>query len=127
MNPQEFKKEIVYLGKRVFFLDIAAYLISVPFVGFTLSMLIGLLLGTLALFVNLVILNVSVKKIVWSSNKTAKAKAFLWYILRLLVLTGCIFIAINTDCINIFGVIVPPFFPKIIYYTSSIMDLNKKI
>ncbi|MGN1086363.1 MAG: hypothetical protein ACI4Q5_04940, partial [Porcipelethomonas sp.] len=64
MEKEQLIHEMKFVLIRALFLDISAYLISVFFIGFTLSMALGLVLGTAGMAVNLILLNRSVRNIV---------------------------------------------------------------
>lgn len=121
MNKEQLIREVKYMLIRSLFLDISAYLISVLFLGFTLSMALGLALGTLAMAVNLILINRSVRNIVDNGGYKAQSRMFSGYLLRLTV-TGCVLAAsMRIPYVNTIGVVIPYFYPKLIYTFSSIL------
>ena len=71
MEREALKKELLIIFVRAMFLDLAAYLVSVIFIGFTLSIAAGLLIGTSGMLLNLYLLNQSVYRIVKSGGNKA--------------------------------------------------------
>ena len=57
MEKQAFIKELKIILIRSVFLNIAAYLISTIFIGFTLPAAAGLLIGTFGMSLNLFLIN----------------------------------------------------------------------
>lgn len=90
-------KDIKKFKNRIFFFGILAMLlmeiISLPFLGFNIKFLYGLLLGTAIAIVNFSILVITMSRILNGSNKFA---ATISYIFRLLIYGGVFLVAINT-------------------------------
>lgn len=114
------KHELKIIGFRSIFLNISAYLISFIFLGLNISMLIGLLLGTLVMFIYLIMLYRSIENTVSAGLRFARAKMMGGYLLRLLLIGILIVASFKLDFINPVGAILPIFYPKMIYVGGAI-------
>ncbi len=114
------RNELKFIGIRSVFLNISAYLISFLFIGVNISMLLGLVLGTAVMFIYLVMLYNSVEKSVVLQEKKAKNKMMRGYLLRLLVIGVAVVLSFKVSIINPVGVLLPLFYPKIIYVGGAI-------
>ncbi len=126
MEREQFIKELKYILKRSVFLDISIYLISVFFIGFTISMALGLLLGTFGLIVNFILLNRSVRSIVRDGGRSAQSRMFTGYIFRLVII-GCITaVAMYVPFVNIIGTLIPYFYLKLVYAGNIFLKKGEK-
>lgn len=126
MERKQLIRELKYFLIRALFLDISAYLISAFFIGFTLSMVLGLVLGTLGMTVNLILLNISIKNIVKDEGRRSRTRMFSGYIIRLGI-TGIIIAASMTiPFINTVGAVIPYFYPNIIYAGKALLRKGDK-
>lgn len=114
------KNELKNIGIRSIFLNISAYLVSFAVIGANISFLIGLLCGTALMLVYLIMLYTSIEKTVEAGIRHAKAKMMAGYLLRLLVIGVCAVISFNVSAINTVGLLLPLFYPKIIYVGGAI-------
>ncbi len=114
------RNELKFIGIRSVFLNISAYLISFLFIGVNISMLLGLVLGTAVMFIYLVMLYNSVEKSIVLQEKKAKNKMMRGYLFRLLVIGAAVVLSFNVSIINPVGVLLPLFYPKIIYVGGAI-------
>ena len=126
MENEQFLKELKYILIRAMFLDISAYLISVFFIGFTVSMALGLILGTVGFTVNLILLNNSIKNIVNSGKNRAQARMFSGYVTRLLIAGAVIAVAMAIPFINTAGAVIPYFYPNIVYAGKAFLKKGDK-
>ena len=119
---KDFIKEFKFILIRSVFIDISVYLISVFFMGFTLSMALGLALGTAVLAVNLIILWHSIRNCLdfKGGPKMRSVKAFSFYVLRLLIFGAAAVASFRLELFSSVGTILPVFYPKLIYVSSSI-------
>ena len=120
------RQEMTMLSKRVLFLNIAAYLISVIVLGVTLAFAVGLLLGTAVLFGTLLLLQISIKRMAAEAKRTGTAnqrRYLLFYALRLL-LFGCSFAAslIFSAWISPVAVVLPMLYPRLIYTAGALFS-----
>lgn len=109
--------KVLIIGMAI--LSISIFLISL-FWGFKLSFLLGMTIGYLYMCWNLFHLNYTILKAV--NNNADKAKRYMYfnYILRYLVLLLIVYFAYICDFINVIGVIIPLFFPKIVFILNTI-------
>ncbi len=126
MEKEQLIHELKYFLTRAVFLDISAYLISVFFIGFTLSMALGLIWGTVAAAVNLVLLNRSIRGIVKSGGCKAQSRMFYGYLVRLGIAGVLTAAAMLIPFINIAGAVIPYFYPNLIYTGHAIFKKGDK-
>lgn len=115
MEKEDLKKELLIIFIRSLFLNLAAYLISVVFIGFTFSMAAGLLLGTSGMLLNLFLLNMSVYKIVKSGGMKSSGRMFGSYVVRMLIIMALISVTMFFKLSFTIGAVIPYFYPKLIY------------
>lgn len=115
MEKEDLKKELLFIFIRSLFLNLAAYLISVVFIGFTFSMAAGLLLGTSGMLFNLFLLNMSVNKIVKSGGIKSSSRMFGGYIARMFIIMALISVTMFFELSCTIGAVIPYFYPKLIY------------
>lgn len=125
MNREQLIHEIKFFLIRALFLDISAYLISVFFIGFTISMALGLIMGTAGMIVNLVLLNRSVRNIVNGGGYKAQSRMFTGYLIRLAITGSIVTAAMFIPFINVAGTVIPYFYPKFVYAGISLRKGEK--
>lgn len=126
MEKEQIIIELKYFSIRALFLDISAYLISAFFIGFTFSMALGLVLGTLGMIVNLVLLNNSIKNIVKDGGRSSRARMFSGYIIRLGITGVIIAAAMMIPFINTAGAVIPYFYPNIVFAGKAFLKKGDK-
>lgn len=126
MEKKQLIHEMKFVLIRALFLDISAYLISVFFIGFTLSMALGLVLGTFGMAVNLILLNRSVRNIVKSGGHKAQSRMFSGYIVRLGIMGVIIAAAMLIPFINTAGTVIPYFYPNLVYAGNVLLKKGEK-
>lgn len=126
MEKEQLIHEMKYILIRAVFLDISAYLISVFFIGFTLSMALGLILGTGGMAVNLILLNRSVRNIVRNGGSRAQSRMFSGYLFRLGIMGVIIAAAMLIPFINAAGTVIPYFYPNLVYAGNVLLKKGEK-
>lgn len=126
MEKEQLIHEMKYILIRAVFLDISAYLISVFFIGFTLSMALGLILGTAGMAVNLILLNRSVRNIVRNGGSRAQSRMFSGYLFRFGIMGVIIAAAMLIHFINAVGTIIPYFYPNLVYAGNVLLKKGEK-
>lgn len=126
MEKEDLKKELLFIFIRSLFLNLAAYLISVVFIGFTFSMAAGLLLGTSGMLFNLFLLNMSVNKIVKSGGIKSSSRMFGGYIARMFIIMALISGTMFFELSCTIGAVVPYFYPKLIYAGKTLFGKGGK-
>lgn len=86
-------------------------------------MLLGLILGTIILFINLNLLKRDINSVVNLGGN--QKRLYLGYMLRYLLIASAFYFTAHVKVINTIGVILPQFYPKIAYTIKSIVE-NKK-
>ncbi len=105
-------------------LDAAAYGISIPFLGITLSFAVGLLLGTVVLWLYLFLLAKSVLSMAKQAKQTGIAdhkRHMRYYVLRLLVFAAAFSASLLLWWIHPIGVVIPMLYPRLIYTASALL------
>ncbi|MCI7805270.1 MAG: ATP synthase subunit I [Oscillospiraceae bacterium] len=126
MEKEQLIHEMKFVLIRALFLDISAYLISVFFIGFTLSMALGLILGTAGMAVNLILLNRSVRNIVRCGGRRAQSRMISGYIVRLGIMGVFIASAMLIPFINTAGAVIPYFYPNLVYAGNVLLKKGEK-
>lgn len=127
MISKMIKSELLYLTPCIIIFDILAFAISIPLIGFTYSMAFGLLLGTVVLYINLIQLGISTENAVNryeinKSEKNSKAYMFANFLIRYLVIGLAIYLSFSSKLGHLFntvGVVLPLFYPRLIYLIKS--------
>lgn len=120
MQYSDFKKEMRFILICSVCLDIAFYLVSIFFIGITLRMALSLIAGNIVLIINLRLLYSSVLKHT-SGRMTGKNPMMKGYLLRSLIACVAIAAGFMLDLLNPVGIMLPLFYPKMIYTVHSII------
>lgn len=119
MEKAAFIAELKMLGIRAMLLNLAAYLISTFFFGFTLRFALGLMLGTAVMIVNLLILQKGISRIAYDAKRDEKANIALhtrYYLYRLGVFAAAFsFALLLPEFCSPIAAAIPVFYPKLIY------------
>ncbi|MGN0614398.1 MAG: hypothetical protein ACI4JB_10935 [Porcipelethomonas sp.] len=126
MERDAIKKELKFIFFRSVFLDIAAYLISVIFIGFTLPVAAGLLIGTFGMLLNLFLLNRSVYEVVRRGGNSARKKMLLWYFARMLAVSAITVTAMLWSIPCMIAALLPYFYPKLVYGGKTLFGKEEK-
>lgn len=126
LEKEAFVKEFKMIFIKSIFLNIAAYLISVIFIGFTLPMAAGLLLGTSGMFFNLFLLNKSIYNIVKNGGYKGSKKMTAWYILRMAIISLILTVAMLWCTSCMIGSLIPFVYPKLVYGGKTLFRKEEK-
>lgn len=126
LEREDLKKELLIIFIRSLFLNLAVYLISAGFIGFTLSMAAGLLLGTFGMILNLFLLNLSVYRIIKSGGIKSSGRMFGGYIVRMLMIMAIISVTMFFELSCTIGAVIPYFYPKLIYTGKALFKKGGK-
>lgn len=94
-------------------LTILAYLISL-FWGFKISVLLGFSVGFIFVILSYFYMAETISRAVKRNKKTAQRMMFGCYLSRYIVLLLICAIAFKTGIFNVFGVLIPQLFPRIV-------------
>ena len=126
MPDEAFRRELSMLMRRGMFLSIAAYCISIPFLGATLRFALGLLLGQAVLLGTLLLLNRSISRMAYDakhSGATSQRRYLLLYALRLLLFAAGFGAALLLRAyISPAAVCIPMLYPRIIYTAGALLQ-----
>lgn len=130
------RAELIRIAKRAVLLDIAAYLVSILFVGVTLAFAAGLVLGTGVLIGSLMLLRQSLKRMAAEAKRygiTNRKRYQLFYALRLLLFAAGFGTAVVLRrWISPLAAALPMLYPRLIYTAEAVFhrfgspDGNKK-
>lgn len=119
-------KELSFLLPRTFIFDGILYLITLPFFGFRLDMLLGMLLGTFVMLLNFVILGISSEHAVERSVRGAKTLMTFSYIGRFAIM-GCLFaFCVITGYANVVMAAIPTMYPRWSYTLDAAVKKRKE-
>lgn len=119
-------KELSFLLPRTFIFDGVVYLITLPFCGFQLDILLGLLLGTFVMLLNFVILGISSEHAVERQVGAAKRLMTLSYIGRFTII-GCLFaFCVITGYANVVTAAIPTMYPRWSYTLDAAVKKRKE-
>lgn len=126
MEKEAFIKELKIILIRSAFLNIAVYLISVIFIGFTLSAAAGLMIGTSGMSLNLFLLNRSLYNIVrYGGNKNSK-KMIAEYLIRMSIVSVLTVAAMLWSTVCMVMAVIPYFYPKLVYGEKTLLRKEEK-
>ena len=112
--------ELKFLALPSLALDVLFYLCSVPFRGFTLAAVLGLLLGNAAMFANMALLGYSSERAVERSGKSARRYMLTFYFIRFAVMGAAMALAFRSELFDGVLTVVSLLYPKLIYTLSAI-------
>lgn len=101
--------------------DVAAYLISLPFVGFGVAFPTGLLCGTLVMLVNFFVLWLSVRGSFRVSTQKAPPLMVVMYLVRFAIIGVVFYLTLQIEYVSTLAFIIPLFYPKIIYTVKALI------
>jgi hypothetical protein len=122
LNSKDFYAEVKFILKGTCILDVAIYLLSLILKP-NISVLLGLLLGTLILYVNLHLLRRDLDTAVYRGS--SRIKLMCGYLLRYLLIGSAFYFAVKVG-INPYGVVVVQTYPKVLYTLKSILQNRKE-
>ncbi len=109
-------RELAFLLPFTIALDVIIFLVAVPLYNSVSSVALGLLLGTVAMFVNMILLGVSVEKTTnHKDEKQAKRTMMKYYVIRFVIMGAIIYIGFAISFINAMATCIPLFYPKVCY------------
>lgn len=122
------KKELIMILPYAVFFNAIVYVISVFFIGLNYSMALGLLTGSVVLYINLILLGISTENSInrYRLNRNIKnSKMYMFgnYIIRYIVVGIAIYVSYSVNSgvlINTVGVVIPLIYPKLVYIIKSI-------
>ena len=120
-------QETLRLAKGAVILDLVCLLISGG-LGYSLkSMALGLLFGTLFELLHFQLIGLSVKRSLSNPSPAAARRGMTAGVLARYILSGVIiWVGIRSPSLNVFGVVLPLFYPKMIYYAGAVYGQLRK-
>lgn len=108
---EDLHKELQIAGISTIILDLIFWIVSLFFMGFSLPVIIGFLLGSAGMMGNLLLLRNSILNAVYH-GKTKDVKGYLF---RVLIASVVIALGLMTDFVNVISAVLPFLYPKIIF------------
>lgn len=102
----------------LFVLTVLAFLVSL-FWGFRLSVLLGFLIGFIFVILSYFYMAETISRAVKRNKKTAQRMMFGCYLSRYIVLLLICAVAFKTEVFNVFGILIPQLFPRIVLMFSN--------
>ena len=126
MEKEAFIKELKIILIRSVFLNIAVYLISVIFIGFTLQAAAGLLIGTFGMSLNLFLMNRSLYQVIRYGGNRNSTKMVAGYLIRMSIVSVLTAVAMlwSTKCMIM--AVIPYFYPKLVYGGKTLLRKEEK-
>lgn len=118
----ELHQELRFAAICTIVLDLLVFGISVLCIGFRISVLFGLLLGSAGMYANLLLLRRTVQNAVYHG----KTNPIGGYLLRLLIASAVIVAGLKCPQISAAAVILPFLYPKIIFGFLAVGIPKKK-
>ena len=116
-------EQLKFLMPRVLIGDAVLFFACLPLYGPDPGIILGLLLGTAAMTVNLALLSYSVRHAVdRGSEKSARRYMMFFYIIRFTIMGAAIALGFTNDNINSVCTFLPLLWPKVFYTLSGFKD-----
>lgn len=108
---EELRDELRFAAVCTGLIDLLVWGISVLCVGFTLSVPIGLLLGSAGMYANLLLLRRTVQNAVYHG----RTRTIGGYLLRLVIASAVIGIGLKVPQVSALAAVLPFLYPKVIF------------
>ena len=115
------QQEIVNVNKGVFIYDIVAILGLIVANHFNMSMILGLVLGTMVALMNFTMLAKTVEKSVEMSPEGAKLYASTQYFIRMIIVALVLFVTVKSKRLHLIGVLLGLIGPKVVILSRNIL------
>lgn len=113
---QDLQRELHFAMICTVMLDVIIWVVSLFLVKFQVAVILGLILGSVGMIVNLFLLRKSILNAVYFG----KTKDFASYLLRCLIASVMIAISLIFSCVNTVTTVLPFLYPKIIFGILSV-------
>lgn len=121
LNNTSLRKIFLNMIPGLFVLTVLAFLISL-FCGFKLSVLLGFLIGFIYVVLSYFYMAETIVRAVRQSKKKAQRMMTGCYIIRYFVLILICAAAFKTEFFNVFCVLIPQLFPRIVLMFNSFTE-----
>ncbi len=102
-------------------LTFISFLVSLLW-GFKMSVLIGFLVGLVYVILSYCYLSETIYRAINRSKKTAQKMMFFCYLSRYLILILLCLVAVKVKFINVFAVLVPQLFPRLVLTLNNFKE-----
>ena len=119
---EELRHELRFAAVCTIVLDVIVWLVSVLFLGFRLSIPLGLVLGSAGMYADLLLLRRSVQNAVYHG----KTRDIAGYVLRVLIAAAVITAGLKIPQISALAAVLPFLYPKVIFGWLAVYIPNKK-
>ncbi len=115
------QEEIVKINKGVFIYDIVAIIGFIVTGHFNVSMILGLILGTMVALMNFTMLAKTIEKSVDMSPEGAKLYASTQYFVRMIIIALVLFVTVKSQRLHLIGVLLGLIGPKVVILSRNIL------
>ena len=115
------QEEIVKINKGVFIYDIVAIIGFIVTGHFNVSMILGLVLGTMVALMNFTMLAKTIEKSVDMSPEGAKLYASTQYFVRMIIIALVLFVTVKSQRLHLIGVLLGLVGPKVVILSRNIL------
>ena len=119
---EELRHELRFAAVCTLVLDLLLWCVSMLCIGFRLSVPLGLLLGSAGMYANLLLLRRTVQNAVYHGKRNTLGS----YLLRLLIASAVIVVAMKVEQVSVFAAVIPFLYPKLIFGWLSVHVPKKK-
>ncbi len=115
-------EQLAFLLPKALLADLLVFIAALPFYGPDYRIPAGLLLGTAAMLVNIILLGYSAERAVERpTEKSAKRYMFSFYLIRFTIMGAALALGFNSVHFNAVCTFLPLLWPKIIYTGSALI------
>ncbi len=115
---EDLHKELRYAVIGTILLDVLVWLSSLFIMGWSMTVIVGLLLGSAGMLCNLLLLRRTIRNAVYFG----KTKDITGYLLRCLIASAVIAAGLMTEQVSAWGAVLPFLYPKFIF---GVMAMRK--
>ncbi len=109
---EDLRKELHFALLCTILLDVAVWLLSLIVTkGLEISVPVGLLLGSIGMYSNLLLLRRTIQNAVYHG----KTKDFVGYLIRVLIASTVIAVGLMSESVNALTAVLPFLYPKVIF------------
>ncbi len=120
-------EQLEFLLPRALAADLILFVCMLPFYGLDVPVILGLLLGTFTMTVNIVLLGISTQRAVErASVKSAQRYMFSFYLIRFTIMGAAVAAGFLLPCFNAVCTYIPLLWPKIIYTADAFAQSIKE-
>ena len=125
LKDKSIKKEVKIITVIILILDIILYIGMFLYGKYGISVILGIILGSIYAIFNFIMIAINMELLINSSKNKAKTMAILGYLIRYILAGVVIYMVGYVKWIDTFSFIITLFFPKIAIFCQA--AFSKKI